>query len=70
MSRLGDLASRPYFANHAMISRWTMVNQLFGVAPHRVIDMAAVVRLAWIEDTVKPVIHIQDWGAAPHGQLG
>jgi hypothetical protein len=42
-----------------------MVNLLFGVAPHRVIDMAAVVRLVWIEDAVKPVIHIQDWGTAP-----
>jgi hypothetical protein len=47
-----------------------MVNLLFDVTPHRVIDMAAVVRLAWIEDAVNPVTRIQDWGNAPHGQLG
>jgi hypothetical protein len=35
-----------------------MINLLFGVAPRRVIDMAAVLRLVWIEDAVKPVIHI------------
>jgi hypothetical protein len=70
MSRLGDPASRPYFANHAVISRWTMVNLRFGVAPHQVIDMAADVRLAEIEEAVKPVTHIQDWDDASHAQLG
>jgi hypothetical protein len=53
-----------------VISRWTMVNLRFGVAPHRVIDMAAVVRLDWIEDTVKPVTHIKDWDDASQAQLG
>ena len=47
-----------------------MVNLLFGVAPHRVIDMAAVVRLAWKEDAVKLVTHIKDWNDAFHAQLG